>query len=226
MNRVNNGVNVFHVVYRLVASRNSFITILLPSIIYLLTYQYLGLTAAVVATSVYGLLTILLSKEMGLIALAFALSGVIELTIVAYVPQDLLVEAVMFKLALSSLSTASVFFIFALLRKPIPMLVAEATTPKLKQSRVNLGIPNITTWQRVNGVWILSYLGKTLFLLNTGSVSESELVKFTLILGWPLHIGLIILSVWYINMSSKQATLPQPIKEQHKNADGKKEKSQ
>ncbi len=208
MNRVNNGVNVFQVVYRLVASRNSFVTILLPSIIYLLTYQYLGLTAAVVATSVYGLLTLLICKEMGLIALAFALSGIIELTIVAFVPQDFLVEAVAFKLALSSLSSASVFFIFALLKKPIPMVVAEATTPKLKQSRIDLDIPNVTTWQRVNGIWILSYLGKSLFLLNTGSISESALVKYTLILGWPLHLGLIILSVWYINMSSKQASPP------------------
>jgi hypothetical protein len=196
---------VFHVIYRLVASRDSFLTILLPSILYFLAYQYVGLMSAVVVTSLYGLLTLLFRKELGMIALAFALSGFVELTIAAFVPREILVEAVVLKLAMGSLSTASVFLVFSWFKKPIPMLVAEITTPALKGSRESTGIPSLITWQRVNGIWVFSYLCKSVFLLSVDSVSESELVGYTLALGWPLHVGLIVVSVWVVNNSYKQA---------------------
>ncbi|WMN88429.1 hypothetical protein NI382_06440 [Vibrio parahaemolyticus] len=76
---------MFQVIYRLVASRDAFLTILLPSILYFWAYQYVGLMSAVVVTSLYGLLTLLFRKELGIIALAFALSGFVELTIGAFV---------------------------------------------------------------------------------------------------------------------------------------------
>nr|WP_267135923.1 hypothetical protein [Vibrio sp. J1-1] len=180
---------------------------MLPSILYLLVYQYLGLISAVVVTSIYSFLTILFRKELGVIALAFALSGMVELTIASFVPRALLVEAVVLKLAMGSLSTASVFLVFSLLKKPIPMLVAEITTPALKESRESMGIPSLMTWQKVNGVWVLSYLCKSVFLLSITSVSESELVGYTLVLGWPLHVGLIMVSVWFINNNYKQACI-------------------
>lgn len=196
---------MFQVIYRLIASRDSLLTILLPSILYLIVYQYLSLISAVAATSVYGLLITLIRQELGLIALAFALSGMIELIIVAFVPQEVFVEAVVFKLVLGSLSTASVFLVFSLLKKPIPMLVAEISTPALKESRESMDIPSLMTWQKVNGIWVFSYLSKSVFLLSSGPISESELAGYTLALGWPLHVGLLMVSVWFINNNCKRA---------------------
>nr|WP_284694832.1 hypothetical protein [Photobacterium galatheae] len=181
------------------------LTILLPSLLYLVVYHYADLRWAVAAASVYGVVMTFLRRDLGLISLAFALSGLIELFIIAIVPRGLIAEAVLFKIALGSLSTAVVFIVFSLLKQPIPMLIAEVSTPSLKESRETMNVPSLTTWQQVSSIWIVSNLVKCIFLLSRDSVSERDLAAYTVILGWPLYVVLIVISVWLVSQSYKNA---------------------
>ncbi|KDM93471.1 DUF3159 domain-containing protein [Photobacterium galatheae] len=196
---------MYQIVFRLITSRDSMLTILLPSLLYLVVYHYADLRWAVAAASVYGVVMTFLRRDLGLISLAFALSGLIELFIIAIVPRGLIAEAVLFKIALGSLSTAVVFIVFSLLKQPIPMLIAEVSTPSLKESRETMNVPSLTTWQQVSSIWIVSNLVKCIFLLSRDSVSERDLAAYTVILGWPLYVVLIVISVWLVSQSYKNA---------------------
>lgn len=198
---------MFQTVYRLISSRDSLLTILLPAFLYLLVYQWFDLVWAVATASLYGVVITFFRRDLGLISIAFALSGLIELGIIVFVPEKIFIEAVLFKVALGSLSSAAVFLVFSLIQKPIPMLVAEISTPALKNSRELNNVPSLITWQQVSGLWVISYVCKAGFLLGSDHLSENELAVYTLMFGWPLYVGLIFLSVWYVTNCFKKTQL-------------------
>ncbi|SJL83359.1 hypothetical protein VPAL9027_01325 [Vibrio palustris] len=183
------------IVYRLVSSKESILMVLLPSLLYFALYHEYGLTYAIGASSIYGITLMLISRQLGLISLAFALSGLVELVIITVLPKSEATQAVQYKVLLSSLSTACVFLVFAVLRKPIPMLVAEASMPSLQHQRLTVGSPSLKKWQYVNGIWLCGYLLKSLMFVNYSHFSQQQLVMYTLISGWPLYVVLILMSV-------------------------------
>ncbi|MFC3024857.1 hypothetical protein ACFODT_13635 [Vibrio zhugei] len=189
---------MFDIAYRLVRSKESILTILIPSILYLLVYHEVGLIYAIVGCAIYGIAVTLVHRQLGMISLAFALSGIIELMIIALLPPNAVVEAIQYKVALSAVSTAGVFFFFALARKPIPMLIAEISCPELQRKRLLTGSPSLNRWQQVNSVWLVGYLLKSVLFLTHTQLSQQQLVTYTLLSGWPLYAVLIFASVWII----------------------------
>ncbi|MGO1297906.1 MAG: hypothetical protein ACTMIA_11440 [Vibrio sp.] len=189
---------MFEIAYRLVSSKESVLTILVPSLLYFLAYHELGLIDAIVICAIYGIAVTFMNRQLGMISLAFALSGIVEVVIIEVLPPTAVVEAVQYKVILSAISTAVVFFIFALARKPIPMLMAEISFPKLQSKRLLTGELSLGKWQQVNSVWIVGYLLKCVVFLSHSHLSQQQLATYTLVFGWPLYVVLIFVSIWII----------------------------
>ncbi|MDF2154572.1 hypothetical protein [Vibrio sp. CAU 1672] len=97
------------------------------------------------------------------------------------------------------MQSALVFLLFALVNKPLPRLFAEVAQPDLKQWDFSQAVHYQRIWHEVSMVWVLGYLGKATVFIAFHPLNESDLAILTIILGWPLHVGLLMFSVPYVN---------------------------
>ncbi|MEL7326135.1 MAG: hypothetical protein AAGK13_11825, partial [Pseudomonadota bacterium] len=71
-------------------------------------------------------------------------------------------------------------------------------SPELKLWDFSQSANYVRIWQKVSFIWIVAYLTKALILLSFYPVDEDTMVTLNVLLGWPVHIGLIVFSVPYV----------------------------
>lgn len=198
--------NPIGLVFSLLFNRSAMLSMVVPMLLYITVYRYMGLSAAVLVTGLYGLGISLVLKSLGYIALVFALFGLLEVVIVTLAPAAWLVDLVYFKMLLGALQSILIFMVFALLGKPIPRLFAEAGRPDLLAWSFSQTAAYQRIWQQASAIWVLGYSLKALALWWQYPISESALVVLSVALGWPVHAGLLVLSVVFVHYQFAQAS--------------------
>ncbi|WP_038178501.1 hypothetical protein [Vibrio rhizosphaerae] len=186
------------IIQRILFNRDAVLSMIVPALIYGLTYRYLGLIDAVLASGFYAILVSFWLKSTKYIAFLFAVFGLIEVAIVWLIPGQWLLNTLFVKSLVGALQTALIFLIFALINKPIPKLFAEVASPSLKQWDFSQTKAYASIWQRLSYIWVLAYLAKALLLFALYPMNADSLVTFNLVSGWPMQIGLIVFSVPYV----------------------------
>ncbi|GGY41662.1 hypothetical protein GCM10011297_13330 [Bacterioplanes sanyensis] len=171
---------------------------IVPAIIYGLTYWHYGLVEAVIASGAYAIIASFFLKSTKYIAFLFAAFGLIEILIVWIAPDSWLIGTLFMKSLIGATQVAVLFLIFSLIKKPIPMLFAEAGMPELKEWEFSATKTYLGIWQKISYFWVLIYSIKAATLVMFYPVDADTLVMLNLLLGWPLHVGLIIISVIYV----------------------------
>lgn len=188
------------IIKRVLFNREAILSMIVPAIIYGMTYWHLGLVSAVAASGIYAIIASFFLVSTKYIAFAFALFGLIEICIVWLIPDAWLLDALFIKSLVGAIQVAIVFLIFSLLKTPIPKLFAEAGMPELRSWDFSSTKTYLGIWQRVSYFWISMYFFKALALMFFYPVDADTLVILNLLLGWPLHVGLIIFSVSYVRL--------------------------
>lgn len=192
------------IIRRVLFNREAFMSMILPALIYGVTYKFFGLTEAVLISGVYAFLVSLILKSTKYIAFIFALFGLLEIGIVSFIPDKWLLETIFIKSLVGALQTSIIFLLFSLMGKPISQLFAEAASPKLKSWDFSHTSNYVKIWQKVSFIWITAYLFKALILISFYPVDEDTMVTLNIMLGWPVHIGLIVFSVPYVRSEFKK----------------------
>lgn len=200
----NNPVNL---ILSLLFNRSAMLSMIVPAMLYVVVYRYLGLSAAVLITGLYGLGISLVLKSLGYLALAFALFGLVEVVIVTLAPAAWLVDLVYFKMVLGAVQSVLIFMVFAILGKPIPQLFAEAGQPDLLNWSFSKTAAYRRVWQQASAIWVLGYSIKALILWWQYPISESTVAVLNVALGWPVHASLLVISVLFVYHQFAQAHL-------------------
>ncbi|TQV65976.1 DUF3159 domain-containing protein [Exilibacterium tricleocarpae] len=179
-------------------NREAVLSMILPALIYGLTYWYFDLVEAVVASGIYAIVASFFLKSTKYVAFIFALFGLIELCIIWLIPDSWLLETLFIKSLIGALQVAIIFILFSLFKEPIPKLFAEAGSPELRDWDFSSTKTCLNIWQSLSYIWVSVYFFKALILISFYPVDADTLVTLNLLLGWPLHVGLIVFSVFYI----------------------------
>ncbi|WP_217557895.1 DUF3159 domain-containing protein, partial [Vibrio metschnikovii] len=188
------------IVKRVLFNREAIVSMIIPAIIYAVSYWKFGLVFAVVASGAYAIIASFFLKSTKYIAFFFAFLGLIEICIAWLIPDAWLLDTLFIKSLIGALQVAIAFLIFSILKKPIPQLFAEAGLPELKNWEFSSTETYLSIWQRLSYVWISIYFVKALIFLFFYPVDADTLVILNLLLGWPLHVSLIIFSVSYVRV--------------------------
>ncbi|EGQ7854903.1 DUF3159 domain-containing protein [Vibrio vulnificus] len=186
------------IICRVLFNREAFLSMILPALLYGVTYKFFGLTEAIFISGTYAFVVSFILKSTKYIAFIFALFGLLEIGIVSFIPDKWLLETVFIKSLVGTLQTSIVFLLFSLVSKPLPQLFAEAASPELKLWDFSQSANYVKIWQKVSFIWIAAYLTKALILLSFYPLDEDTMVTLNVLLGWPVHIGLIVFSVPYV----------------------------
>ncbi|MCE2572922.1 hypothetical protein [Motilimonas eburnea] len=199
--------NPAKLIFSLLFNRSAMLSMIVPALLYILVYRYVGLSAAVLVTGFYGLGISFVLKSLGYIALAFALFGLLEVVIVTLAPAEWLVDLVYFKMLLGALQSMLIFVVFALLGKPIPRLFAEAGQPDLLAWPFSKTATYRRIWQQASAIWVLGYATKALVLWLLYPMSEATVATLNVALGWPIHASLLVLSVLFVHHQFARANV-------------------
>ena len=177
-------------------SNTAVATVVIPGIAYpFLTAQW-GLWVATVCLAVYCVFVDLKFRVLGNFAYVFLIFGVVDLAITLIVPNSYLSDALSIQTQIYSVQSSVILIIFMFLNKPIPMLLAEAFAPPLKEVREASGSKYVSIFKTISVVWAVAYLVKAaLFLL--GEYSETAYSIIRVATGWPLAVALVYFSIAY-----------------------------
>ncbi|MCE0558385.1 hypothetical protein [Motilimonas sp. E26] len=200
-----NNQNPLAILKGLLLSRDAFLSMILPALLYLGVYHYAGLLYAVLVSGIYGIVISLTLKSLGPIALVFALFGLIELLIVTFTPAGWLVDVVFIQVLAGAVKSALVFLIFSLLGKPIPRLFAELGSPELKAWEFSQTPRYQQIWQQASAIWIVAYSLKAALLWLAYPIEEATLATVKVVSGWPLHAALLVVLVYFVQYQFSRA---------------------
>ncbi|MFC3702870.1 hypothetical protein ACFOND_14640 [Reinekea marina] len=177
-------------------SNTAIATVIIPGIAYPFLTAQLGLWVATIILAVYCLLIDLKFRVLGNFAYLFLLFGVIDIAITLIVPKSYLSDALSIQAQVYAVQSSIILIAFMVLNKPIPMLLAEAFAPPLKDVRNEHGSTYISIFKTISIVWAIAYLVKAaLFLL--GDYSETAYSIVRVVTGWPLVVSVVYFSIAY-----------------------------
>jgi hypothetical protein len=111
-------------------------------------------------------------------------------------PAELLASTLSIRLQVTALQSVLMLTVFALIKRPIPMLLAEAFAPALKELHKDNPKPYVWIWQKISFIWIIAFILKAaLFQMNFES--EQLFSTLNLVTSWPLMLGLVYFSIAY-----------------------------
>jgi hypothetical protein len=135
-------------------------------------------------------------KTLGNFAYVFLLLGLVDLAISIWIPEELLTSTLSLRIQITSLQGALILSVLAILKRPLPMLFAEAFAPDLKELHKQHAKQYVWIWQKISIVWILANLAKAA-LYQIDFSSEQLFSTVNLLTSWPLGIALVYFAIAY-----------------------------
>ena len=177
-------------------NKTALFTVILPSFLYMYVTAQFGLGIATIGAAVYSIAIDFAFKTFGNFAYVILATGLIDLAITVWMPAELLASTLALRLQVTALQSVLMLTLFALIKRPIPMLLAEAFAPALKELHKNNPKQYVWIWQKISLFWTIAFVLKAaLFQFNFQS--DQLFSTLNLITSWPLMVGLIYFGISY-----------------------------
>ncbi len=186
-------------------NKTALLTVFLPSLCYLYLTQFVGLLVATVVLALYSIIVDLYFKIMGKFVYVLLAFSVMDLVISIWVSEQYLQTMLALKVQIYAGQSALVFLVFTQLKKPVPMLMAEAFAPALRNLKGQNAQGYIRVWQQVSTVWVIAFVAKAIVFHFSDGFSEATFALINSLAGWPLHIGLVYFAIAYSRNKFEQS---------------------
>ncbi|NUW70255.1 hypothetical protein [Vibrio coralliilyticus] len=186
-------------VWSYLLSSEARMTIIVPILIYNLTFWGVGAGAALIVTACYSALLELFSKRSGslsIIALILVSGTIHYLYLHGYTLFGVDQESVLLSVG-GSLSVIAVFGFYSMIGRPVVRTQAENALPRLKQLPVYGSPKYAQVWQEISLVWILAYAVKALLVIKFSRDMPDYADYFVFIGAWPLTLAMIAFSFYW-----------------------------
>ncbi|QUX98147.1 hypothetical protein C0J08_11735 [Marinomonas sp. CT5] len=175
------------------------LTIIVPVVLYNITFWYFGAGSALLVTAFYsGLLEIFSkqSRSLSIIALILISGSAHFLYLNGYTFFGIKQESVFLSVG-GSITVILVFCFYSLIGRPVVRTQAENALPSLKQSPFYGTEKYSRVWQEVSLVWIIVYGLKGIVVVLLSQDMPSYVDTAVFLDAWPLTLLLIAFSYYW-----------------------------
>lgn len=186
-------------IWHYLLSRDAFITIIVPILLYNIVFWRNGAGLALLATFLYSAAAEVMNKRSGslsVIALILVSGFCHYLYLHGYAPFAIKKENVFLSVS-GALSVVVVFSCYSLAGRPLIRTLAEQAMPGLKNIPVYGTAQYARVWHEVSVAWILVFLLKAIGVYALSTRKDLSVDSMIFMGGWPLTLLMVLFSFYW-----------------------------
>lgn len=183
-------------IVKFIKTKQAIINIILPILIYSLSFYLLNIDAAIILSAIYTLVIVFIDKKQAKLPILLIL---ISTGSFQYLYSNNLFtlninnEGV-FLAIMNSIVLSFIYILYTLFNYPIIRLFAEMggfSLPPMNKE-------NKKKWDNISYIWVAIYLIKAIVIYVTNQFIPSETSSLIYILSWPLTVFMVYVSIKYV----------------------------